>query len=70
MNKLIGFNKNCIYKIIILIVFIGKNAIITGGSRGIGNAVAKILANCGANVILFGRYQNTLDDSIKELNCI
>ncbi len=29
-----------------------KNAIVTGGSRGIGNAIAKALADNGANVMI------------------
>ncbi len=31
----------------------GKNAIITGGARGIGEAIARVLARMGANVILW-----------------
>ncbi|HMB64401.1 MAG TPA: SDR family oxidoreductase [Eudoraea sp.] len=33
----------------------GKNAIITGGSKGLGNAMAAGLASAGANVILVNR---------------
>jgi len=40
---------------------IGKTAIITGASRGIGKAIAIKLASCGANISLVARYQNDLD---------
>lgn len=38
-----------------------KNAIISGASRGIGLAIAKAFAERGANTILLGRKQDTLD---------
>ena len=40
---------------------IGKTAIITGASRGIGKAIAIQLAACGANISLVARNQNDLD---------
>lgn len=39
----------------------GRNAIITGGARGIGEAIARILARMGANVILW----DVLEDQAK-----
>ena len=30
----------------------GKTAVVTGGSRGIGRAIALELASCGANVVV------------------
>ena len=39
----------------------GKNAIVVGGSKGIGNAMAKGLAAAGADVVLVSRNQAELD---------
>lgn len=44
-----------------------KNAIITGGSRGIGFATAKALADEGVNVAVTGRDHDTLIEAIGEL---
>ena len=30
----------------------GKNAVVTGGSRGVGAGICKVLAKAGANVII------------------
>jgi 3-oxoacyl-[acyl-carrier protein] reductase len=38
----------------------GKNAIVTGGGRGLGKAVALALANEGVNVAITGRNEKTL----------
>ena len=45
----------------------GKNAIITGGGRGLGKAVAQILANEGVNVGITGRNENYLKIAVNEL---
>lgn len=45
----------------------GKTAIITGGGRGIGRAVALRLARDGAAVVLAGRDARPLDDSAAEV---
>jgi NAD(P)-dependent dehydrogenase (short-subunit alcohol dehydrogenase family) len=45
----------------------GKTALITGGSRGIGKAIAAGLAAEGANVVLSSRKQEALDEVAKEL---
>lgn len=46
----------------------GKTALITGASKGIGEAIARLYAGCGAQVIINSRKQEELDkvaDSIR-----
>lgn len=45
----------------------GKNIVITGGSRGIGYAMAKKCISEGANVIITGRNKDTLEKVVNEL---
>lgn len=46
---------------------IGKCAIVTGGSSGIGKAIAKLLARKGANVFLIARTQELLRVASEEI---
>ena len=46
----------------------GKGVIVTGGSRGIGFAIANAFAAEGANVSICGRTQGSLDAAKKKLN--
>ena len=41
-----------------------KNALVTGGTAGIGLASAHALADAGAHVYLTGRNQSTIDDAV------
>ena len=45
----------------------GRNALITGGSLGIGRAIAKHFTGAGANVVLVARRQNILDEARAEV---
>lgn len=48
-------------------VFLEKTVLITGGSSGIGLALAKILAKHGANLVLLARRADRLDSAEKEI---
>ena len=45
----------------------GKTAIVTGGSRGIGKAVARVLSADGCGVVITGRYADTLSESAEDI---
>jgi len=45
----------------------GKNAIITGGGRGLGKAVALALANEGVNIGITGRNEENLRNTVEEI---
>lgn len=45
----------------------GKNAIVTGGGRGLGKAVALALANEGVNVAITGRNEENLKMTVEEI---
>jgi 3-oxoacyl-[acyl-carrier protein] reductase len=46
----------------------GRNALVCGASRGIGNSIAKLLASCGANVTMVARNGNLLERMIRDLD--
>jgi NAD(P)-dependent dehydrogenase (short-subunit alcohol dehydrogenase family) len=45
----------------------GKTAIVTGGSRGIGLAIARALVTGGANVMITGTKDKALADAVRQL---
>jgi NAD(P)-dependent dehydrogenase (short-subunit alcohol dehydrogenase family) len=45
----------------------GRSAIVTGGSRGIGLAIAQALLDEGASVCITGRKQESLDEAVASL---
>jgi NAD(P)-dependent dehydrogenase (short-subunit alcohol dehydrogenase family) len=45
----------------------GRRALVTGGSRGIGKAVARVLAGEGCDVAIVARTPETLEDAAAEL---
>ncbi|HEX2528113.1 MAG TPA: SDR family oxidoreductase [Geminicoccus sp.] len=48
----------------------GKRLMVTGGSRGLGRAMALAIAEAGADVILTGRTQETLDSTAGEIRAL
>ncbi len=45
----------------------GKNAIITGASKGIGKAIATRLSENGVNIVIAARTKDTLDQAVKDI---
>jgi len=43
----------------------GKVAVITGGSKGLALAGAKLFVDEGAHVVIMGRHQDALDDAVR-----
>jgi 3-oxoacyl-[acyl-carrier protein] reductase len=45
----------------------GRNAVVTGGTKGIGFSVAEALLEAGANVAICGRRQEGVDSAVRQL---
>jgi 3-oxoacyl-[acyl-carrier protein] reductase len=45
----------------------GRNAIVTGGSRGIGYAIAEALVGAGASVVICGRHEESVAAAVRSL---
>lgn len=48
----------------------GKTAVVTGGTRGIGYAIAEALVSAGANVAITGRIEAEIENATSRLNQI
>jgi len=51
-------------------VLAGRVAVVTGGSRGIGRALAAALRSAGAEVVISGRSREKLDRTAKEIDVV
>jgi NAD(P)-dependent dehydrogenase (short-subunit alcohol dehydrogenase family) len=45
----------------------GKVAVVTGGGRGLGRGISRAMARCGASVVVAGRTEGVLADTVDEL---
>lgn len=48
----------------------GKAAIVGGGTTGIGRAIARLLVERGARVLIFGRNEDDLNETLQELQAL
>ena len=48
----------------------GKTALVTGGSRGIGKAIAKAFVDSGADVMISSRKAESCEETANEIGCI
>jgi 3-oxoacyl-[acyl-carrier protein] reductase len=46
----------------------GKTAIVTGGTKGIGRAIAESLVHAGINVAISARHENEIERAVAQLN--
>jgi NADP-dependent 3-hydroxy acid dehydrogenase YdfG len=45
----------------------GKSVILTGGTKGIGRATANVLCSQGAKLLIFGRHEQELHETLQDL---
>src|SRR5689334_14948735 len=45
----------------------GKTALVTGGSKGLGKAMARGLAEAGADIVISSRHENELKPALDEI---
>jgi 3-oxoacyl-[acyl-carrier protein] reductase len=46
---------------------VGRSAIVTGGTKGIGKGIARVMAKAGADVMITGRNQDDAERTVAEL---
>jgi 3-oxoacyl-[acyl-carrier protein] reductase len=52
-------------------LLIGKTALVTGGTRGIGAAISKTLASRGANVVVnYAKNESAVNNVVSEINSL
>lgn len=49
-------------------ILIGKTAVVSGGTSGIGYGIARSFLKAGANVVICGRNHDKLESAVKELS--
>ena len=48
----------------------GRTALVTGGSRGIGRAIAERLGRSGADIVILARRSDVIDEAVAELKSV